>query len=139
MQNKNSFCASRIEAAKTHLIERVNPYLIYLFGSVVKNNLRTESDLDIAFLSDVRMSDFSLFMIAQELADICNRDVDLIDLSDASAVFKAQIVGNGNVIFCNDEQRRMYFEMRVLKEYALLNEERAKIMEKIEDRGRIYG
>jgi len=139
MQDKNSFCTSRIEAVKNHLIERVNPCLIYLFGSVAKNNLRTDSDLDIAFLSDIRISDFSLFMIAQELADICTRDVDLIDLSDASAVFKAQIVGNGNVIFCNDELRRMYFEMRVLKEYALLNEERAKIMEKIEDRGRIYG
>ena len=85
------------------------------------------------------ISDYDLFLTAQEIADICGRDIDLIDLTKASAVLKAQIVGSGNVVFCNDKLRRMYYEMRALKEYAFLNEERAKIMEKINESGQIYG
>lgn len=79
------------------------------------------------------------FMKAQELADIFNRDVDLVNLSLASTVFKAQVVGKGKVIFCSDDTKRMYFELRSFKEYALLNEERAKILERIRKSGTVYG
>jgi len=139
MEQENRFCSSEIEMAKNHLINRVSPYVIYLFGSITKNGFRSDSDIDIAFLSDVIISDYDLFLTAQEIADICGRDIDLIDLTKASAVLKAQIVGSGNVVFCNDKLRRMYYEMRALKEYAFLNEERAKIMEKINESGQIYG
>jgi len=139
MEQENRFCSSEIEMAKNHLINRVSPYVIYLFGSITKNGFRSDSDIDIAFLSDVIISDYDLFLTAQEIADICGRDIDLIDLTKASAVLKAQIVGSGNVVFCNDKLRRMYYEMCALKEYAFLNEERAKIMEKINESGQIYG
>ena len=36
-------------------------------------------------------------MRSQELVDIFKREVDLIDISKDSTVFKAQIVGNGRV------------------------------------------
>ncbi|MBL4937492.1 nucleotidyltransferase domain-containing protein [Clostridium sp. YIM B02515] len=94
---------------------------MFLFGSSVKGAFREDSDIDIAFLSDNELSDYEVFMIAQEIACVFNRDVDLIDLNKASAVFKAQIVGTGKVIYCSDDNRRMCFEMRSFKEYALLN------------------
>ncbi|MEG0640972.1 MAG: nucleotidyltransferase domain-containing protein [Clostridium sp.] len=116
-----------------------NPTLIYLFGSGSRDELRADSDIDIAFLSDNKIDEYTCFMKAQELADIFKRDVDLIDIKQASTVFKAQIVGNGKVIFCSDETKRMYFEMRCFKEYALLNEERAEILKGIDKRGSVYG
>lgn len=78
-------------------------------------------------------------MKAQELADIFNREVDLINLNTSSTVFKAQVVGTGKRIYCTDETKRMYFEMRVLKSYAMLNEEREVILKKIKERGTVYG
>lgn len=42
-------------------------------------------------------------MKAQELADIFNREVDLINLNTSSTVFKAQVVGTGKIIYCRDE------------------------------------
>lgn len=124
-----------IEALK----EEFNPIIIYLFGSAARNELREDSDIDIAFLTEKEADPYKCFIKAQDLADIFHRDVDLINLNTSSTVFKAQVVGKGRNIYCSDETKRMYFEMRALKEYALLNEEREVILNKIKERGSVYG
>lgn len=123
---------------KKFLIGKISPYLIVLFGSAVKGNLREDSDIDVAFLSDHVFSDYDIFIFSQELADLLGRDVDLVDLSKASTVFQAQVVSTGKVIYCTDENRRMLFQMLALKKYARLNEERQCIFKKFEERGSIY-
>jgi predicted nucleotidyltransferase len=121
------------------LVEKLSPYLIILFGSTVKGNSHSESDIDIAFLSDHRELDkYELFMIAQELASKLNRDVDLIDLSQASTVFQAQVIHTGKTIYCTDEQKRANYEVKTLKMYAKLNEERSQILKNIDESGSIY-
>ncbi|MCX7904371.1 MAG: nucleotidyltransferase domain-containing protein [Caloramator sp.] len=111
------------------LRKKINPYLIMLFGSINKDYFRNDSDIDIAFLSDLKLSQYDIFMLAQELADILKRDVDLVDLNKASTVFKVQIISTGRIIYSSDEYRRATFMMRALKEYALLNEERKIIID----------
>lgn len=124
-----------IEALK----EEFDPIIIYLFGSAARNELREDSDIDIAFLTEKEVDPYKCFIKAQDLADIFHRDVDLINLNMSSTVFKAQVVGKGKNIYCSDDTKRMYFEMRALKEYALLNEEREVILNKIKERGSVYG
>lgn len=121
------------------LLLEYNPIIIYLFGSASRNELIEDSDIDIAFLSKEDIDEYDVFMKAQELADIFKREVDLIDISKSSTVFKAQIVGNGKVIYCSDDKERMFFEMRAFKEYVLFNDERKCIIKKIKERGYIYG
>ncbi|ALP90655.1 MULTISPECIES: type VII toxin-antitoxin system MntA family adenylyltransferase antitoxin [Clostridium] len=121
------------------LLKDFNIISVYLFGSAAKNQLKPESDIDIAFLSFLDVDEYECFMKAQELAEIFKRDVDLIDLKKASTVFKAQIIGTSSLIYCNDDVKRAYFEMRALKEYALLNEERAEIIKNIQKGDKIYG
>ncbi|MEW9937743.1 nucleotidyltransferase domain-containing protein [Clostridium butyricum] len=121
------------------LLKDFNIISVYLFGSAAKNELKPESDIDIAFLSFLDVDEYECFMKAQELAEIFKRDVDLIDLKKASTVFKAQIIGTSSLIYCNDDVKRAYFEMRALKEYALLNEERAEIIKNIQKGDKIYG
>ncbi|WAM34950.1 type VII toxin-antitoxin system MntA family adenylyltransferase antitoxin [Caldicellulosiruptor morganii] len=113
------------------LNEKISPWLVILFGSIIKENFRPDSDIDIAYFSDIDIDNYERFLIAQELANILNRDVDLIDLKKASAVFKTQIISTGEVIFCSDETRKMYFFMRTYKEYALLNEEREVVLKSL--------
>lgn len=119
------------------LLKDFNIISVYLFGSAAKNQLKPESDIDIAFLSFLDVDEYECFMKAQELAEIFKRDVDLIDLKKASTVFKAQIIGTSSLIYCNDDVKRAYFEMRALKEYALLNEERAEIIKNIQKGERV--
>ncbi|GGJ66711.1 putative nucleotidyltransferase [Anoxybacillus voinovskiensis] len=121
------------------LKDAVSPSVIYLFGSVATGHVRYDSDIDIAFLSDERSLDhYERFMLAQQLAERLQRDVDLIDLKQASTVFQAQIVSSGKVIYCADEQKKAEYEWRVLKMYAKLNEERAEILRNIVESGSVY-
>lgn len=130
---------SCIEKIKKLLIKELDPYVIYVFGSSVNGIFREDSDIDIAFMGDKNLSEYEIFIISQELADVLKREVDLINLKNASTVFKVQILGDGEMIYCNDDTRRMYFEMRALKEYAFLNEERQVILKNIKKRGSVYG
>lgn len=127
-----------IENIKNFLLKNLEPYAIYLFGSSVKGIFREDSDIDIAFLNNKNISDYELFMLAQELADIVKKDVDLINLENASTVFKVQIIYNGEKIYCSDNTRIAYFEMYAFKDYATLNEEREVIIKSIKRRGSVY-
>jgi predicted nucleotidyltransferase len=121
------------------LREKIDPDLIYLFGSQAQGTARPESDVDIAYLGNSSLAPYERFMLAQELSRLIGKPVDLIDLSESTTVFQAQVVGSGKSIYCSDETKRMYFEMKVLKMYARLNEERAPILDKIKESGSVYG
>ncbi|MEB8740534.1 nucleotidyltransferase domain-containing protein [Bacillus cereus] len=129
---------STITAIIEKLQETVNPYWIIVFGSIAENREREDSDIDIAYLSDINLGNYERFLLAQELADIVHKDVDLVDLSKASTVFQAQIIHAGKTIFCSDEERKVIFEMKTLKMYSKLNEERQIVFDDIKKRGSIY-
>lgn len=60
-------------------------------------------------------------MMAQELADELGRDVDLIDMSKASTVLNSIILGTGKIIYSSDENKKHEFQIKIYKDYALLN------------------
>ncbi|WP_431732496.1 type VII toxin-antitoxin system MntA family adenylyltransferase antitoxin [Clostridium coskatii] len=120
------------------LTKNIKPNLVYLFGSGANGIFREDSDIDIAFISDINSTDYEIFMLAQRLADILKRDVDLIDLKKASTVFKVQVIAKGECIYFNDNKKKAYFEMYSFKDYATLNEEREVILKSVKKRGHIY-
>ena len=124
----------KINSIKNILVKAFNPYLIYIFGSTVKNRDRGDSDIDIAVLAGKRVDEYELFILSQKLADILKKEVDLIDLNRASTVFKIQIIKTGNLIYNSNNRKKMYFQMRTMKAYAILNEERQEIIDKIKSR-----
>lgn len=123
---------------KTELLKYIAADMIILFGSFSKHQMNDDSDIDIAFLSKDEIHGYDLFMIAQKLADLLGRDVDLVDLGKASTVFAVQIIAYGVVLYDNDWYANAVFKMRTYKKYALLNEERQCILDKIKERGSIY-
>lgn len=131
----------QLKEAINLIIKYFNPIAIYLFGSASRNELREDSDIDLGFLTDynAQIDEYDKFIKAQELADIFKRDVDLVHINSASSVFKVQITYNGKVIYCSNNNKRMIFEMRALKEYAVLNEERKEIIDNIRESGTVYG
>ncbi|MDR4950438.1 type VII toxin-antitoxin system MntA family adenylyltransferase antitoxin [Neobacillus cucumis] len=121
------------------LNENLSPFLIVLFGSMAKGTFHSESDIDIAYLSDNKDLDkYEIFMLSQVLAANLGRDVDLIDLNQASTVFQAQVIHTGKVIYCTDEQKKALYELKALKMYTKLNEERFPILKRIDESGSVY-
>ena len=117
---------------------RIHPFAMYLFGSAARGKLREDSDVDLAFLTDAALTPYEQYLISQEAAELLHREVDLVNLRTVETVFCAQIITHGRVLVNRDRERVASFQIRTLKEYALLNEERAMILKGIRDRGSFY-
>ncbi len=111
---------------------------IYLFGSFQKGQMRKDSDIDIAVLLDGSLDNITRWEISCILSDKLDKDVDLINLRDASTVMRAQIVTGGQCIYESDKKKKNQFEMYTLSDYARLNEERKEIIARVKKEGRVY-
>ena len=80
-----------------------------------------------------------MFELKEKLASQLNRDIDLIDLRQANDVIRAQIVSTGDIIQSLDNQVLHNCQIRWLKQYAMLNDERRPILDRIKLEGKIYG
>lgn len=110
------------------------PLAIYLFGSYASGNEKPESDVDLAILGDRSFDKKKLFDAALELGVKTNKDVHLVDFQTAPPLLKVEIISKGKILFCADGEKRLVYEMRALKEYEKLNEEREIIFKaKIKD------
>ncbi len=121
------------------LKERLKLKFIYLFGSFAKGEGREDSDIDLAIYSDENVSGYDTFIIANDLAFEVKRDVQIINLKEASTVFAAQIVGTREVLYCKDKNFMENYNVRIFKDYVKLNEERQGILDSIKKDGKIYG
>jgi uncharacterized protein len=110
------------------ILEPFTPAVVYLFGSAATGRARADSDVDVAFLPDHACDPYAVYQAAQALAAVLHRDVDLVDLSRASAVLKAQVIGTGQRLLVADVQRADEFEMYALSDYARCNEERREVL-----------
>lgn len=113
-------------------------FAVYRFGSWGTTAERADSDIDLAVLATIPMESVQRWELAQQLAAIAGRNVDLVELSAASAVMRAQVVAQGERAFCADETRCSEFEDFVYSDYARLNEERRAILDDIRERGSVY-
>ena len=116
----------------------ISPYLVILFGSAAKLQMRADSDVDVAYLSDVEINPYQQWLLAERLAGLLKRDVHLLDLKKVSTVLQAQVVGKGKIILDQEPLRRQEYFILVLKKYARLNEEREPVLARIKERGRVY-
>ena len=121
------------------LLPKLEPTFIIIFGSHAKRINRSDSDLDIAFYKENgNFLPYDLFILSQELADFLKTEVDLINLHEASTVFAAQIFSEGEVIYSQNENIRIREQMKALSMYVKLNEDRAELLDRIEERGSVY-
>ena len=112
---------------------------VVLFGSFGSEYETKTSDLDLAVLSKQKMDSVILWQLAQKIAISVNRDIDLVDLSSSSTVFRFQILSTGNVIFCSDENAYAHFETTSFAMYYDFQESRKGILEDYEKGNLNYG
>lgn len=112
---------------------------IYRFGSWGTDAQRSDSDIDLALLPLQPLDPVLRWELAQALAALAGRDVDLVDLLGASTVLRMQVVAYGERLYCADAFWVEQFEDLVFSSYARLNEERREILTDVRQRGSIYG
>ncbi|MCK5914879.1 MAG: nucleotidyltransferase domain-containing protein [Deltaproteobacteria bacterium] len=112
---------------------------IYRFGTWGTTDQRPDSDIDLAVLAGSPLDTVVCLNLAQQLASIVGRDVDLVDLSKASSVLRMQIVASGERFFCASDSEAESFEDLAFSSYVRFNEERRFILEDVKKRGNVYG
>jgi predicted nucleotidyltransferase len=124
--NKNTPATKKI--AKLLHQELPEVRLIYLFGSQASGQATDSSDWDIAVLCQQPLDNIVRWNTAQTLASVLDRDVDLVDLLEASTVLQMQVVSQGKLLN-GDEQSVHVFETQVYSMYAHLQESRQNIID----------
>ena len=107
-----------IEALAPGLLKELVPELklAYIFGSQANGTATSESDVDLAFLSRLPIPSIQRFDIAQELTERFNSNVDLVDLREAGALIKTEIIMKGRQLV-GTKLDADYFAMHVLRDY----------------------
>ena len=123
---------------RDHLLEIMpNLKAIYLFGSFAKSEANRDSDIDIGIISEDRLSPSTTFDIAQQLAAMLNRDVDLLDIEQVPLVMQFQIITTGKNIYAKYPLELLEFETLIISMYQRFNEERKYIIGEIVNSGKI--
>jgi len=114
-------------------------YGIWLFGSTVSGLACAGSDIDLAILPAGKIDKVRIWQCSQRIASAIGKDVDQVDLLDASTVMRAQIIESGKRIYCADQFVCDKFETEVLTDYLRFAESRKELIEDIRSRGKVFG
>jgi len=92
----------------------------YVFGSRVYGKTTKASDYDVAVLFKGDCTLDELLDVTLKLADALNVDLNLIDvvgLNNAPVEVAYDIVAKGKLTYCADNELRVAFETRLMREY----------------------
>ena len=91
------------------------------------------SDLDLAILNTKKVNLVECWQVAQALAKELNKDVDLVDLMQASTILQYQVVTEGRQLWVsskdNEKLKVDLFETTVITQYQHLQEERKTVID----------
>lgn len=105
------------------ILERHGVVLAYLFGSAARGNDGPLSDVDMAVVFRKSAPDIEAGLkresvLASELEDVFNREVDLLNLEDVtSPLLRHRILRRGEAIYCADHKLRQDLELRALHDF----------------------
>lgn len=69
-----------------------------IYGSLAKNKLTGNSDIDIAIAGKSPIPTETLVELSIEISDACHREIDLVDLQVKSGVLLQKVLCEGKVI-----------------------------------------
>jgi predicted nucleotidyltransferase len=120
-----------INALKTKLSDITIPAgieAIYLYGSIVKNKVRADSDIDVAMLPSHKIDDFGRLELISKIQSIFTslflkagfkQEVSVLDLRGkyTSLQLLYNVITEGLLAFERDTVQRLEFENAVKREY----------------------
>ncbi len=101
----------------------------YLFGSVVRGRLTTESDIDVALLFAEPPDALRVLDMREDLTTLLGRQADLVNLNQASPILGMQVLRNGEIVFERSARAARQFRVRTIFAYFDLKQVRKPIEE----------
>jgi predicted nucleotidyltransferase len=96
--------------------------LAYLFGSQTTGQTHAESDIDVAVLLDASLTADERFAARLTLIGALSLllgtdNVDVVILNEAPPLLAYEVLRNGALLSCADENARVEFQVRTLRTY----------------------
>jgi uncharacterized protein len=99
------------------LAARSEVRLAFLFGSSVSRGVDGAEDVDVAVGFTRPLGLLEQGTLATALEQVAEREVDLVDLDDASTLLRWEVVRTGIPLFARDRAELVEFRARVPLEY----------------------
>lgn len=106
-----------INKCKDILIKYEDIIFAYIFGSYAKDNIRKDSDIDIAIYLKDSIDTYEYLDMKMKLSEALKREVDLIILNDATPLLKYEIYKSNILLFTNDKVMESKYKVKTLFEY----------------------
>lgn len=93
--------------------------LVYLFGSMAKNQITPKSDIDLAVLfSDDKMNLFSLQgKYMEELTSLFDKKVDVVNLNASDVTFAYRVVSEGKLLYGKNKTAGFHLIIGLIRRY----------------------
>lgn len=92
------------------ILKQINTkvYAIYIFGSYGTKYEKEDSDIDIAVITDNKLSISNRYKLKNSLDSILNKTVDLSVISDYNSNLMMNILSNGYLIYESDDYNILF-------------------------------
>lgn len=135
--HRNSSIGGMVKKLEKSLSLQSDIVLVFLFGSFVRGDITSFSDLDIAIFFTGTIYFYRINDLREDISEMLGVEVDIVVLNNASPVIKMQVLKKGTLLINKDQRAYNEFFVNTVKEYDDLKRTRKEIEEKIL-RGRIY-
>lgn len=112
---------------------------IYLYGSVVTEMFRADSDVDISVLILEPLTADDVIYFKNTLGLLLRRDIDILDMRRASVEMAFSVLRSSIQIFSADSLLVGLYETALMSMWSDLQIDRREIVEDIAKRGHVYG
>ena len=102
---------------RTALQGRSEVRLAFLFGSTVTRGVDSAEDVDVAVSFAGSLSLLEQCALASRLEEVVGREVDLVDLDQASTLLRWEVARSGVLLSARDPREVTLFRARVPLEY----------------------
>jgi len=101
------------------IFQRYGVKIAYLFGSHAKNSAAPNSDFDIGVLFKEDGSDLldKSFQLASEIQKFFPAEADVRVLNNTPSLFRYEVISCNLPLYAENEDERIDFEVRSVKEY----------------------
>ena len=91
--------------------------MAWLFGSAARGQAGPRSDVDVAVLVARPFEAMDELRLREALAGATGTAVDLVIADEAPPLLAREIVAEGQLLLCHDDEQRVAFELRALARY----------------------
>jgi len=134
---RDSSFADMVKKLEKSLSVHSDIVLVFIFGSFVKGDITSFSDLDVAIFFTGIVDFYRINDLREDISEMLGVEADIVVLNNASPVIKMQVLKKGTLLINKDQRTYNEFFVNTVKEYDDLKRTRKEIEGKIL-KGRIY-